>query len=256
MVLVPASLSLVREDRLTSVCVLSAILAAGYFLLLAQKKVTKEKGTLGFAPSPTARVRYGRTGFAHRPSMACCRNRRDPSRRPRAVHAAVPSALRRCSEGTRRAKAKSGSHCGYIRRRLYPLLRQGLPRSALPGFPLGRGKDAEEKPRSGGRQDAGHFDESTWMCSRRSPPSPCVVCRGMDAPADRDREGAFFFGYFLLGKQKKVTGGHGWRQNTHGRESVIATAPKAKVKMDSGFRRNDERWRTPSPPNPPLEGEG
>jgi hypothetical protein len=81
-------------------------MAASYFLLLAQKKVTKEKGTLGFAPSPLARVRSGRTGFAHRPSMACCRNRRDPSRRPRAVHAAGPSTLRRCSEGTRRARAK------------------------------------------------------------------------------------------------------------------------------------------------------
>jgi len=59
-----------REDRLTSVCISSAILAAGYFLLLAQKKVTKEKCTLGAAPSPAARVRYGRTGSAHRPSLA------------------------------------------------------------------------------------------------------------------------------------------------------------------------------------------
>ena len=100
-------------------------MAASYFLLLAQKKVTKEKGTLGFAPSPLARVRYGRTGFAHRPSMACCRNRRDPSRRPRAVHAAFPSTLRRYSEGTPRARQKPTC-------RIYPtLLRQGLPRSAF-----------------------------------------------------------------------------------------------------------------------------
>src|SRR6476469_9772360 len=81
-------------------------MVAGYFLLLAQKKVTKENGTLGFAPSAAPRVRYGRTGFAHRPSMACCRNRRDPSRRPRAGHAAGPSTLRRCSEGTREQKRK------------------------------------------------------------------------------------------------------------------------------------------------------
>jgi hypothetical protein len=26
--------------------------------------------------------------------------------------------------------------------------------------------------------------------------------------------------------------------------------------LDSGFRRNDELEKTPSPPNPPLEGEG
>src|ERR1700748_2150883 len=75
-------------------------MVAGYFLLLAQKKVTKEKGTLGSAPSPKARVRYGRTGLAKRPSMASRPNRRDPSRRPRAGHAAGPSALRRGSEGT------------------------------------------------------------------------------------------------------------------------------------------------------------
>ena len=81
-------------------------MAASYFLLLAQKKVTKENGTLGFAPLAERAVRYGWTGFAHRSSMACCRNRRDPSRRPRAEHAAGPSALRRCSEGTRRAKRK------------------------------------------------------------------------------------------------------------------------------------------------------
>ena len=36
----------------------------------AQKKATKENGTLGAAPSPLARVREGRTGSAHRPSMA------------------------------------------------------------------------------------------------------------------------------------------------------------------------------------------
>src|SRR6478752_7120167 len=85
-------------------------MAASYFLLLAQKKVTKEKGTLGFAPSPKARVRCGWTGSAHRPSMACCPNRRDPSRRPRAVHAAFPSTLRRYSEGTQeqsKAEAKA-----------------------------------------------------------------------------------------------------------------------------------------------------
>ena len=48
-------------------------MAAGYFLLLAQKKVTKEKGTLGAAPLAARAVRYGRTGSADRPSMACSR---------------------------------------------------------------------------------------------------------------------------------------------------------------------------------------
>ncbi len=48
-------------------------MAAGYFLLLAQKKVTKENGTLGSAPLAKRAVRCGRTGSADRPSMACSR---------------------------------------------------------------------------------------------------------------------------------------------------------------------------------------
>src|SRR3954467_7397085 len=47
------------------------------------------------------------------------------------------------------------------------------------------------------------------------------------------------------------------RRKAHGRESVLAIArqkQKNKVKMDSGFRRNDEPHTTSSP-NPPLEGE-
>src|SRR6478672_12003892 len=84
-------------------------MVAGYFLLLAQKKVTKEKGTLRSAPLAERAVREGRTGLAKRPSMASRPNRRDPSRRPRAVHAAFPSALRRGSEGTRGSESESES---------------------------------------------------------------------------------------------------------------------------------------------------
>ena len=58
-------------------------MAAGHFLFACPKRSNQEKGTLGSAPLATRAVRCGRTGFAHRPSMACCRNRRDPSRRPR-----------------------------------------------------------------------------------------------------------------------------------------------------------------------------
>src|SRR5580765_2790597 len=80
-------------------------MVAGYFLLLAQKKVTKENGTLGFAPSAAPRVRYGRTGFAHRPSMACCRNRRDPSRRPRFARLIRPPS----AASQREPESESGS---------------------------------------------------------------------------------------------------------------------------------------------------
>ncbi len=59
----------------------------------------------------------------------------------------------------------------------------------------------------------------------------------------RGSEGAVFFGYFLLGKQKKVTGRHGWRTKQHTDVSRLSRErghAKSKVKMDSGLRRNDE----------------
>jgi hypothetical protein len=60
-------------------------------------------------------------------------------------------------------------------------------------------------------------------------------------PADRDLEGALSLVTFF-GQAKKVTRPPG-RRKTHGREPVLAkphpTEYKEKIKMDSGFRRND-----------------
>ena len=47
-----------------------------------------------------------------------------------------------------------------------------------------------------------------WPLGRTRPP---VANRSRSER--RGAEGAVFFGYFLLGKQKKVTGRHGWRPN-------------------------------------------
>src|SRR6478752_1799033 len=149
-------------------------MVAGHFLLLAQKKVTKENGTLGFAPSATPRVRYGRTGFAHRPSMACCRNRRDPSRRPRAEHAAGPSALRRYSEGTRKRKAEAPDICDTL------ASAAGTAALCSSRAPLGRGEQVEETAACTARgraQDARASDLGTGMCRERTPEPARVVCR-------------------------------------------------------------------------------
>jgi hypothetical protein len=85
----------------------SAFLAAQLLSLARARESNQREHALGAAPSPLARVRYGRTGSSYRPSMACNSNRRDPSRRPRAVHAAGPSALRRGSEGTPESKSRA-----------------------------------------------------------------------------------------------------------------------------------------------------
>ena len=150
-------------------------MAASYFLLLAQKKVTKENGTLGYAPLAERAVRYGWTGSAHGPSMARCPNRRDPSRRPRAGHAAFPSTLRRCSEGTRRAKRKKEKKptC-----RIYPVSHisgasaAGTAALCSSGFPLGRGEGAKEKARQGRAHDARAFAVGTRMCRQRTSAAP------------------------------------------------------------------------------------
>ena len=78
--------------------------------------------------------------------------------------------------------------------------------------PLGRGEQVEEKAACTARgraQDARAFDESTGRAPGE-PRSLLAKSRGHGCPRDRDREGALFFGYFLLGKQKKVTGDQGW----------------------------------------------
>ena len=57
-------------------------------------------------------------------------------------------------------------------------------------------------------------------------------------PGDRGREGALLFGYFLLGKQEKVTPSQGCEGNSQGRESVFAKRRKSKkMQMDSGLTR-------------------
>jgi hypothetical protein len=81
----------------------SGILPAGYFLLLAQEKVTKEKGTLGSAPAAKRPVREDQPGSIDRPSMACDRMRAIHRAHRVLVHAAFSSDLRRVSEGFGRA---------------------------------------------------------------------------------------------------------------------------------------------------------
>ena len=183
-------------------------MVAGHFLLLAQKKVTKENGTLGYAPSPAARVRYGWTGSAHRPSMACCPNRRDPSRRPRAGHAAFPSTLRRFSEGTQEQEPSKAEDLSDIS----GASAAGTAALCSSRAPLGRGEQAQEiAARSAGARRMRARPMSVHGRTVSGPRSLLAKSRGHGCPRDRGREGAFFFGYFLLGKQKKVTGRHGWR---------------------------------------------
>ena len=131
-------------------------MAASYFLLLAQKKVTKEKGTLGAAPSPAARVRYGRTGSAHRPSWPESRIGAIPRaarvRGTRLLRPPFAAAL----EGTRKSKSKAKVKVdsGFRRNDVGGVSdicgasasAAGTAALCSSRAPLGRGEQAEEKP--------------------------------------------------------------------------------------------------------------
>ena len=233
-------------------------MAAGYFLLLAQKKVTKENGTLGIRAVAARAVRCGRTGFADRPSMACGQNRRDPSRRPArcAGFSVRPSPLHR---GTREqeqrqmvlAFAAARAPLGAIVWSVLSLLRQGRPRSALPGFPLGRGEQAEEKVATA--RPAGCAARSTSVHGRAvGEPRSLLAQSPGRMPGDRGREGVFLFGYFLLGKQEKVTRAP-WMadEKTHGRESVLA-----RKRADQTHKQRQQSGALQSPCPLPQAGEG
>ena len=61
--------------------------------------------------------------------------------------------------------------------RNHSLLRQGLPRSSLPGFPLGRGEDAEEKARRGARTMRARSLSAQVRAVSEPPERPRVVTR-------------------------------------------------------------------------------
>ena len=175
-----------RDNRLTSLCFFSRHpWRASHFSLLAQREVTKRKGTRVTRPPVGGFAAGGRVLLTGHPWPAA-EDARSIARPLRAFS----SALRRATRAL-----KSARHSFAL---------------DLPG-PLGRGEGAEEKARQGGPQDAGQFAVGPWMARQRT-----SVAHSRSRPsADRALGGALLFGYFLLGKQEKVTRSPGWRvENT------------------------------------------
>jgi hypothetical protein len=93
-------------------------------------------------------------------------------------------------------------------------------RAALPPGPRAARRVGGGKARRGARRKRAR---SLPVHGRtlNEPRSPLAQSAGT-MPADRAARGALLFGYFLLGKQEKVTGPQGCGTNTQGRESVFA----------------------------------
>ena len=119
-----------RDNRLTSLCFFSRHpWRASHFSLLAQREVTKRKGTR--VTRPLSRVRSGRPGSADGPSMARSGRRAIPRASPSGLIVRPPP---RHTGSTSKDEAE--------RLRFALLLTFG---------PLGRGECAEEKARRGAR---------------------------------------------------------------------------------------------------------
>ena len=185
-------------------------MVAGYFLLLAQKKVTKEKGTLAVAVCrhPCRQTSRAGSGVRSRHIPVPRSDARASCARPRAVHAAVSSTRSPRPRGARE-KQSAAVPAAEASCRIYPV----LPLFAF-GFPLSSGEGRTDQPRAphaGGAMDRADFDNRPWMACGRNPSA-----RSEPSAQPRARiRGRVLFGYFLLHEQEKVTRPPGWRTEKH-----------------------------------------
>jgi hypothetical protein len=188
-------------------------------------------------------VRCGRPGFGGRaPALSPNAGRPGPHRvrgtRP------CPADLRRFTEGPRRQKKKNQAEAKALGPRLRGdddgvsvrsvlLLRQGLPRSALPGSSRSRRAGAGKARRVARRMRASL--PSVQGRAVGKPRSLLAKGAGRDARAPRPR-GCPFFGYFLWASKESDSAARTADEKTHGRESVLAKRLKNKRQNQNGSR--------------------
>ena len=177
------------EEMMGFLCLAwGSALRASYFLLLRQKKVSKEKATPGSVPGCARFLALlGRPG-------GCATRLRLRQRQPTAPGA---PALLGASQGARkstRARTVGLHFCAFLRStaRSQVVVRRLSP-DAFPG-PM---RGAEQRRNAGG--SGGHCLSRRRVRQR----PPFRVAQGT-GEAGRLARGRLFFGYFLLAKQKKV----------------------------------------------------
>ncbi len=220
-------------------------MAAGYFLLLAQKKVTKENGTLGSAPLAQRAVRCGRTGSADRPSMACSRIGAIP-RAARALRgfSVRPSPLlrgdpRACPHPSPLPQAGEGTRCASREARAASAA--GTAALCPARTPLGRGEQVQEIARRGARR----MRARSTRAQGRAPGEPrslLAQSARMDARVTADARVSF--SWLLLFGQAKRSNRRPWMaDDPHtdvSRSSRQRRRPKPKNQDQNGFRPSPE----------------
>ena len=219
-------------------------MAAGHFLLLAQKKVTKENGTLGSAPS----LREGSlraNGFGqeaiHGLSAKSARSLAPPACGARGF-SVRPSPLLRGNPGAKAQwiPAFAGMTVNGVPD-ICGASAAGTAALCSSRAPLGRGEQAKEKvARSAiaGRMPATLL---LYMDVLSAKPVACSRSRRAWMPGDRGRGGCPFLWLLSFGQAKESDRRPGMVDETHTDVSRFSRRrPKAsKIKMDPGFRRDD-----------------
>jgi hypothetical protein len=197
-----------REDRLTSVCGLSAIHGRQLLSFACPKESNQRKrhprgrGLPASLPANSASRLRGPLTAHPCAEIGRARILRAPAAR------LFPAPARRGREGTRKSRARQSLP---QKHRIYAtsdISDTSVSFALLFGSPLSSGGGRTDQPREARAarwiapiSTTGHG----WPVGETRPP---VANRSLRER--RESEGAVFFGYFLLGKQKKVTGGHGW----------------------------------------------
>ena len=197
-------------------------MAAGYFSLLVQREVTKRKTPSRSRSRGHPCPRDCASRLRGSPTVRPCTDVELAGILPAIAVATNPPPARRGREGPGKSEER-GSPCRRSKRLTRRSATNPLSRlrerarvraiwvhhssPALHPSEQRRRADGSAAQSAVGAMDradsaAGHG----WPVSRTRPPVANPRRR-----RGRGSEGAVFFGYFLLGKQKKVTGRHGWR---------------------------------------------
>ena len=157
--------------------------------------------------------------------------------------AAFPPRTCRGREGPGKSEARQSlpqkQVVAYMRCCIYPVLRLFAF-----GFPLSSGGGRTEKPRAphaGGARDRADSDNRPWMACG---PNPSARSEPSAQPRARIR-GCLFLWLLSFGQAKESN-----------RRPWMVDEKHTDVSRLSNRRRTAKQERTPSPPNPPLEGEG